>query len=78
MCAWEEREQEEAARRERAHLLEMDEEEYDALTEEQRAQFDDKILQIQRERRRSVSFAWAALQYDVPEGFPCSHLTQGS
>uniref|UniRef100_A0A8C2T888 HYDIN axonemal central pair apparatus protein n=1 Tax=Coturnix japonica TaxID=93934 RepID=A0A8C2T888_COTJA len=72
----EEREQEEAARRERAHLLEMDEEEYDALTEEQRAQFDDKILQIQRERRRSVSFAWAALQYDVPEGFPCSHLTQ--
>ncbi|XP_015729352.1 hydrocephalus-inducing protein homolog isoform X2 [Coturnix japonica] len=50
----EEREQEEAARRERAHLLEMDEEEYDALTEEQRAQFDDKILQIQRERRRRM------------------------
>lgn len=56
----------------------MDEEEYDALTEEQKAQFDENILQIQRERRRSVSFTWAALQYGVPEGFPCSHPTWGS
>lgn len=71
----EEREQEEVARREKAHLQEMDEEEYDALTEEQKAQFDDHILQVQRERRRrSVSFTWAALQYGVPEGFPHSHL----
>uniref|UniRef100_A0A669QXT0 HYDIN axonemal central pair apparatus protein n=1 Tax=Phasianus colchicus TaxID=9054 RepID=A0A669QXT0_PHACC len=48
----EEREQEEVARREKARLLEMDEEEYDALTEEQKAQFDDHILQVQRERKR--------------------------
>ncbi|XP_032051538.1 hydrocephalus-inducing protein homolog [Aythya fuligula] len=48
----EEREQEEAARREKAHLQEMDEEEYDALTEEQKAQFDDSILQVQRERKK--------------------------
>lgn len=56
----------------------MDEEEYDALTEEQKAQFDENILQIQRERRRSVSFTWSALQYGDPEGFPCSHPTWGS
>uniref|UniRef100_A0A8B9BFH4 HYDIN axonemal central pair apparatus protein n=1 Tax=Anser brachyrhynchus TaxID=132585 RepID=A0A8B9BFH4_9AVES len=48
----EEREQEEAARREKARLQEMDEEEYDALTEEQKAQFDDNVLQVQRERKR--------------------------
>uniref|UniRef100_G1MRN0 HYDIN axonemal central pair apparatus protein n=1 Tax=Meleagris gallopavo TaxID=9103 RepID=G1MRN0_MELGA len=48
----EEREQEEVARREKARLQEMDEEEYDALTEEQKAQFDDHILQVQRERKR--------------------------
>lgn len=61
-CA-EEREQEEAARREKARLQEMDEEEYDALTEEQKAQFDDNVLQVQRERkRRSVSFPRAAPQ----------------
>jgi len=78
MCAWEEREQEEVARREKERLQEMDEEEYDALTEEQKAQFDENILQIQRERRRSVSFTWAALLYGVPEGFPCSHPTWGS
>uniref|UniRef100_A0A8C3CDK8 HYDIN protein n=1 Tax=Cairina moschata TaxID=8855 RepID=A0A8C3CDK8_CAIMO len=48
----EEREQEEAARREKARLQEMDEEEYDALTEEQKAQFDDSILHVQRERKK--------------------------
>ncbi|OXB57221.1 hypothetical protein ASZ78_016396 [Callipepla squamata] len=48
----EEREQEEVARREKARLQEMDEEDYDALTEEQKAQFDDNILQVQRERKR--------------------------
>ncbi|XP_046781643.1 hydrocephalus-inducing protein homolog isoform X4 [Gallus gallus] len=50
----EEREQEEVARREKERLQEMDEEEYDALTEEQKAQFDENILQIQRERRRRM------------------------
>ncbi|NXK55437.1 HYDIN protein, partial [Chauna torquata] len=48
----EEWEQEEAARREKARLQEMDEEEYDALTEEQKTQFDDNIRQVQRERKR--------------------------
>ncbi|KAF1661855.1 hypothetical protein FQA23_0006661, partial [Aptenodytes patagonicus] len=46
------REQEEAARRERARLWEMDEEEYDALTEEQKAQFNNNIRQVQRERKK--------------------------
>ncbi|NXI70129.1 HYDIN protein, partial [Anseranas semipalmata] len=46
------REQEEATRREKARLQEIDEEEYDGLTEEQKAQFDDNIRQVQRERKR--------------------------
>ncbi|KFQ76081.1 Hydrocephalus-inducing protein, partial [Phaethon lepturus] len=46
------REREEAARREKAHLWEMDEDEYDALTEEQKAQFNDYIRQVQRERKK--------------------------
>ncbi|XP_075367152.1 hydrocephalus-inducing protein homolog [Mycteria americana] len=45
-------EQEEAARREKARLWEMDEEEYDALTEEQKAQFNNDIRQVQRERKK--------------------------
>ncbi|XP_065590287.1 hydrocephalus-inducing protein homolog [Cyrtonyx montezumae] len=48
----EEREKEEVARREKARLQEMDEEEYDALTEEQKTQVDDSILQVRRERKR--------------------------
>uniref|UniRef100_A0A8C9LFZ1 HYDIN n=1 Tax=Pavo cristatus TaxID=9049 RepID=A0A8C9LFZ1_PAVCR len=61
----EEREQEEVARREKARLQEMDEEEYDALTEEQKAQFDDNILQVQRERRRrSVSLTRLARELE--------------
>lgn len=72
VCA-EGREQEEAARRERARLWEMDEEEYDALTEEQKAQFNNNIRQVQRERKkRSVSLPWVTPQDSVPEGFPCS------
>lgn len=50
VCA-EEREQEEAARRERARLWEMDEDEYDALTEEEKTQFNIIIRQAQREKR---------------------------
>ncbi|XP_030334371.1 hydrocephalus-inducing protein homolog [Strigops habroptila] len=46
------REQEEAARREKARLWEMDEDEYDALTKEQKTQFNDNIRQVQRERKR--------------------------
>ncbi|NWH50429.1 HYDIN protein, partial [Fregata magnificens] len=46
------REQEEAARREKARLWEMDEDEYDALTEEQKTQFNNSIRQLQRERKR--------------------------
>ncbi|NXU58594.1 HYDIN protein, partial [Turnix velox] len=47
-----EREQEEAIRKEKARLQEMDEDEYDALTEEQKAQFNNNILQVQRERKK--------------------------
>lgn len=66
LASAEEREQEEAARREKARLQEMDEEEYDALTEEQKAQFDDSILHVQRERKkRSVSSPVVSLR-----GFP--------
>ncbi|XP_059682609.1 hydrocephalus-inducing protein homolog [Gavia stellata] len=46
------REREEAARREKARLWEMDEEEYDALSEEQKAQFNNNIRQVQRERKK--------------------------
>lgn len=75
VCA-EEREQEEAARREKARFLEMDEDEYDALPEEQKTQFNNSIRQAQRERKkRSVSLPWTTPQDSVPEGFPCSrHL----
>lgn len=48
----EEREQQEAVAREKARLQEMDEEEYDALTEEQKIQFDNELLQALRERKR--------------------------
>lgn len=58
VCA-EGQEQEEAAKREKAHLWEMDEDEYDALTEEQKTQFNNSIRQVQRERkRRSVCLTW--------------------
>ncbi|XP_075621905.1 hydrocephalus-inducing protein homolog [Balearica regulorum gibbericeps] len=46
------REREEAAKREKARLWEMDEEEYDALTEEQKTQFNNNIRQVQRERKK--------------------------
>ncbi|NXE09199.1 HYDIN protein, partial [Lophotis ruficrista] len=46
------REWEEAARREKACLLEMDEDEYEALTEEQKTQFNNNIRQVQRERKK--------------------------
>uniref|UniRef100_A0A7M4E0K5 HYDIN axonemal central pair apparatus protein n=1 Tax=Crocodylus porosus TaxID=8502 RepID=A0A7M4E0K5_CROPO len=42
----------EAISREKARLQEMDEEEYDALTEEQKIQFDNELLQALRERKR--------------------------
>nr|XP_056718300.1 hydrocephalus-inducing protein homolog [Euleptes europaea] len=48
----EEREQQEAAAREKVRLQEMDEEEYDALTEEQKIQFDRELLQALRERKK--------------------------
>ncbi|NXL46323.1 HYDIN protein, partial [Podilymbus podiceps] len=44
--------QEEAARREKARLWEMDEDEYDALTEDQKTQFNNNIRQVQRERKK--------------------------
>ncbi|XP_075290309.1 hydrocephalus-inducing protein homolog isoform X2 [Opisthocomus hoazin] len=46
------REREEAARREKARLWEMDEDEYDALTEEQKAQFNNNVREVQRESRK--------------------------
>ncbi|XP_035754612.1 hydrocephalus-inducing protein [Egretta garzetta] len=46
------REREDAARREKARLWEMDEDEYDALTEEQKTQFNNNIRQVQRERKK--------------------------
>ncbi|NXS73554.1 HYDIN protein, partial [Pandion haliaetus] len=46
------REREEAARREKACLWEMDEDEYDALTEEQKTQFNNNIREVQRERKK--------------------------
>ncbi|NXS93719.1 HYDIN protein, partial [Jacana jacana] len=48
----EEWEQKEAARREKARLWELDEDEYDALTEEQKAQLDNNIREVQRERKK--------------------------
>ncbi|KAM4672094.1 hydrocephalus-inducing protein homolog [Amazona ochrocephala] len=45
-------EQEEAARKEKARLWEMDEDEYDALTEEQKTRFNNNIRQVQQERKR--------------------------
>lgn len=48
----EEWEEQEAIAREKARLQEMDEEEYDALTEEQKIQFDNELLQALRERKR--------------------------
>lgn len=72
VCA-EGREREEAARREKARLWEMDEDEYDALTEEQKTQFNNNIREVQRERKkRSVSHPWVTSQDSLPEGFPCS------
>ncbi|NXQ99391.1 HYDIN protein, partial [Sagittarius serpentarius] len=46
------REREEAARREKARLWEMDEDEYDALTEEQKTRFNNNIREVQRERKK--------------------------
>ncbi|XP_068023522.1 hydrocephalus-inducing protein homolog [Melanerpes formicivorus] len=46
------RQREEAARREEAELWELGEEEFDALTEEQKAQLESRIRQLQRERRQ--------------------------
>ncbi|XP_053255366.1 hydrocephalus-inducing protein homolog [Podarcis raffonei] len=48
----EEREQQEAIAREKVRLQEMDEEEYDALTEEQKVQFDHELLLALRERKK--------------------------
>ncbi|KAM6300471.1 hydrocephalus-inducing protein homolog [Aegotheles albertisi] len=48
----EEWEQKEAARREKARLWEMDEEEYDALPEEQKTEFNAFIQQVKRERKK--------------------------
>ncbi|XP_067327017.1 hydrocephalus-inducing protein homolog [Anolis sagrei] len=48
----EEREQQEAIAREKARLQDMDEEEYDALTEEQKIHFDSELLQALRERKK--------------------------
>ncbi|NXF97015.1 HYDIN protein, partial [Eubucco bourcierii] len=48
------REQEEAARREAAQLWELGEEEYEALPEQQRAQLESRIWQLQRNRRQRV------------------------
>ncbi|XP_074748293.1 hydrocephalus-inducing protein homolog isoform X5 [Strix uralensis] len=45
-------EREEAASREKARLWEMEEDEYDALTEEEKIQFNNSILQVQRERKK--------------------------
>ena len=47
-----EREQQEALAREKARLQEMDEEEYDALTEDQRVRFDSELLQAVRDRKQ--------------------------
>ncbi|CAM9161005.1 unnamed protein product [Bubo scandiacus] len=46
------REREEAARREKARLWEMEEDEYDALTEEEKIHIDNSILQVKRERKK--------------------------
>ncbi|XP_074708613.1 hydrocephalus-inducing protein homolog [Strix uralensis] len=46
------REREEASRREKARLWEMEEDEYDALTEEEKIQFDNSILQVKREKKK--------------------------
>ncbi|NXA41620.1 HYDIN protein, partial [Eudromia elegans] len=48
----EEREQMKAAEKENTCLQDLDEEEYDALTEEQKNQFDNELLQALRERKR--------------------------
>ncbi|XP_064015890.1 LOW QUALITY PROTEIN: hydrocephalus-inducing protein homolog [Pogoniulus pusillus] len=48
------REQEEAARKEAAELWELGEEEYEALPEQQRAQLDGRIRQLQRDRRQRL------------------------
>lgn len=54
----EEREQQEAIAREKVRLQEMDEEEYDALTEEQKVQFDHELLLALRERKKRSEQAW--------------------
>ncbi|XP_044289866.1 hydrocephalus-inducing protein homolog [Varanus komodoensis] len=48
----EEREKQETIAREKARLQEVDEEAYDALTEEQKIQFDSELLQALRERKK--------------------------
>ncbi|XP_053944033.1 hydrocephalus-inducing protein homolog [Cuculus canorus] len=47
-----EREQEEATRREKERLWKVNEEEYDALTEEEKTQLNNNIRQVQRERKK--------------------------
>ncbi|NWU95982.1 HYDIN protein, partial [Upupa epops] len=48
----EEQEREQAARKEKEHLWEMDEDEYDALTKERKAQFNNNIRHVQREKKQ--------------------------
>lgn len=56
-----EQEEKAAVAREKARLQEMDEEEYDALTEEQKIHFDNELLQALRERKkRCVNCSWTA------------------
>ncbi|KAM6253129.1 hydrocephalus-inducing protein homolog [Porphyrio hochstetteri] len=50
----EERDLEEAAKKEKERHREMDEEEYEALTEEEKAQFDNYIRQVKREKKRKM------------------------
>ncbi|KAM6252821.1 hydrocephalus-inducing protein homolog [Porphyrio hochstetteri] len=53
----EERDLEEAAKKEKEWHREMDEEEYEALTEEEKAQFDNYIRQVKREKRKMEQLA---------------------
>ncbi|XP_053913845.1 hydrocephalus-inducing protein homolog [Cuculus canorus] len=50
-----EREREQATRREKERLWEVNEEEYDSLTEEEKTQLHNNIRQVQRERKKRVN-----------------------
>uniref|UniRef100_A0A8C8EBQ1 HYDIN protein n=1 Tax=Otus sunia TaxID=257818 RepID=A0A8C8EBQ1_9STRI len=52
MAAKEQEEQQALLAREEARLWEMEEDEYDALTEEEKIQFDNSLRQVQRERKK--------------------------